>query len=262
MSVDAKNPARLIWCDIETSGLDPHKDVILEIAWKLTSFEFPWEPRQEDAACVDAVVDVVTSGELRRCSPEVEKMHRASGLWGALERREGTKLELLENDLLILSSDWPGAVPKPDASPEERKQERDARVMIAGSSAHFDLGFLRVHMPRFAKRLSHRVFDVSATRAFCRSLGMPRSESDGKEPAHRAIADLEASIQIGRDCAAWMIAPAVKLDQLHNGMKDWANQGTGIKPEDVYAPPDTISTIHAAYKAGWFSRPPEDEGGD
>jgi len=80
--------------------------------------------------------------------------------------------------------------------------------VIAGSSVGtFDLQFLRVQLPAFTKRLSHRAFDASAVRLVARSLGMPDTpEEQKKEPAHRAMADAEDSILLMRRYVEWLSA--------------------------------------------------------
>jgi hypothetical protein len=75
--------------------------------------------------------------------------------------------------------------------------------VLAGDSVHFDLGFVRYHMPTLAKRLSHRVYDVSAIKLFCRSLGMPKIERK-EDPVHRAAGDVLRSIEHAKYCADWL----------------------------------------------------------
>lgn len=62
---------------------------------------------------------------------------------------------------------------------------------LAGNSVHFDLNFLKVHMPTLAQRFSHRLLDVTAAKLFCASLGFTEPQTD---PAHRAEADIDSSM--------------------------------------------------------------------
>ena len=95
----------------------------------------------------------------------------------------------VEQELLFLSQDWP--------------LEKDRKVVLAGNSVDFDRGFLRKHMPEFAKRLSHRVSDASSYYRFCRDLGMPRRPKP--ENAHRAAVDVRESLELQRACAIWVM---------------------------------------------------------
>ena len=94
-------------------------------------------------------------------------------------------------------------------------EDKDERATFAGSSVHFDLGFIRVHMPRLAKRLSHRVYCVSAVQLFCRSLGMAKPPK-GPEP-HRAAADVLASIERAKLCSDWLGGPVPPEDAQPQG---------------------------------------------
>jgi oligoribonuclease (3'-5' exoribonuclease) len=89
----------------------------------------------------------------------------------------------------------------------------DATIEIAGANAGFDASFLIEEMPSVAARLNHRgegkepfshyVYDVSAIKRYCGSLGMPELPKSG---AHRAAADVLESIEHARQCESWLRA--------------------------------------------------------
>lgn len=193
--IENSRPRLLAWLDLETTGLDPKEDGILELAFRLTEFDYPY---------ADADVPIVAGQYLLRnaarqrlldggCSSFIENMHAKSGLTDALKDESRTTSEsTMNDDLLRLSASWPGVgVDKSKLTDEERVALKDSMVVLAGNSVDFDRGFLRVHFPDFAARVSHRVFDVSALSMAARSLGMPRLP---KSERHRASMDVEESI--------------------------------------------------------------------
>ncbi len=74
--------------------------------------------------------------------------------------------------------------------------------MLAGSSVHFDRMFLQHYHPQVIERFSHRLYDVSAVKLFCRSLGMPPFPEISA--AHRAKDDIDESILHAKACTIWL----------------------------------------------------------
>ena len=203
---------RLLWLDTETTGLDPLKNQLLELAVGLADLSAPFDLKTMDRFVL-RFVDAHTLG--MRCSepgselagletdngpcpacefdPVARAMHAESGLLAECAG-SSTTMGQVEDFLLTLV----------DGQPERG----DDKPTLAGSTVHFDLGFLRAHAPRFAARLSHRVYDVSAVKLFCESLGMPRIS---KASAHRAVEDLLESVDHVRQCAEWLRSGGLKF---------------------------------------------------
>ena len=171
---------QLAYLDLETTGLDPSRDVVLEIAVSLADLSSPFDARPAYHAVLRYNADA--SGAL---DPFVREMHTKNGLLAECLRGRDDFAKV-EEELLAL-------VPE--------VADRDERPTLAGSSVHFDHAFLRVHMPELAKRFSHRHYDVSAVKLFCRSLGMPKLP---RAEAHRAREDVLESIAHARLCAGWL----------------------------------------------------------
>ena len=163
-----------LWLDLETTGLDPATGVVLEFAAVLCE-----DAMGDDMAVVaqyEAAIRQVNAIEL--ADERVRKMHAANGLWSASAT---SKVEIAEVDEFLagLASTLAGG--------------RKRSVVLAGSSVHFDLAWSRVHFPRFAEYLSHRVFDVTTFRravtAWC-----PNAVEWPYRDAHRAMPDILATI--------------------------------------------------------------------
>jgi oligoribonuclease len=171
-------PTKLIWLDIETTGLSPVHDEILEVAAFEADFATPFEARKLYEAVLWPERDLATLNDF------VREMHTKNGLieacWGA-----EINVQDAENELLKL-------IPA------------GFEYILAGSSVHFDHSFIQLHMTRLNTRFSHRHYDVSAVKLFAQSLGMPKfPKGDG---AHRAAADVLMSIEHAGVCAAWFAA--------------------------------------------------------
>jgi oligoribonuclease len=170
----------LLWLDLETTGLDPRRDAILEVAVAFATLDAPFDV----SSTSNWVVFYPRSAQVD-LSPFILDMHGKNGLLEACAAAVSTRMDVQRVILGLLS---------PAASKE------DAPI-LAGSSVHFDHEFLKVHMPALAKAVSHRHYDVSAVKLFCQSLGMPKLP---KAEAHRAAADIVESIAHARSCAFWL----------------------------------------------------------
>lgn len=172
MSVERK-PERYLWLDVETTGLSPHKDLLLEVAaWPSRSAD-PFDLHEEDAR--QWVVSWSPQALAESLSPFTWKMHSVNGLLGDVIASD-SQLSALQVGL--------HATIAPDTT-----------VYLAGNSVHFDRAFLDMNVPEFTKRLSHRILDVSSLLLIARAA---RHNIPKAEPAHRAMDDVRQSIATAR----------------------------------------------------------------
>jgi oligoribonuclease len=160
---------RLVWMDLEMTGLNPATDAILEIAAVVTGADLV--PLCEVERVVAAPED-----HLFRMSDRVRRMHTENGLLDAV-RAQGVHLQEAEREVLTAIAPH---CPAGDG-------------MLAGNSVFHDWRFLARYMPRLEQHLHFRHVDIgtigSLVNAWFPDVHYPHSSGN-----HRAMADVKASL--------------------------------------------------------------------
>lgn len=173
MSGPANPDDRLVWIDLEMTGLDVEIHRIVELAVLVTDAQL--EPLDDG---LDLVVHQPPE-VLRSMSETVRKMHTKSGLLAEIEAStlglEGAGTGALE---YIAQH-----VPQPGTAP------------MCGNSIGVDRRFLDRYLPALDRYLHYRSIDVSSLKELCRRW-YPESyqHRPSKKEAHRALADVRESI--------------------------------------------------------------------
>jgi len=163
-------PTKLLWVDLEMTGLEPTKDVILEVAAEITDFNFKTLESYE--ACVkqdrEVVVKRMQENIWWKDFPE-NRDSFINGLDGAKPLRE------VEDELIALvDKHWNGEP-----------------AILAGNSIYNDRLFIKQWMPRLDLKLHYRMLDVSSFKIVMQG---KHGEVFEKNDAHRAFDDIQASI--------------------------------------------------------------------
>ena len=163
-------PTKLIWVDLEMTGLDAKNDVILEIAAEITDFNFK----------------TLASYEARIKHPRelVAKRMQANNWWQQYPHNrdeflnkldEGKELKEVEKELVQLVNDQFGS----------------ELAILAGNSIWNDRLFIRHWWPELDVKLHYRMLDVSSFKIVMQG---KFGEVFEKKEVHRAFDDIQASI--------------------------------------------------------------------
>ncbi|HAT1409163.1 TPA: oligoribonuclease [Corynebacterium striatum] len=165
---------RLVWIDLEMTGLDPKRHVIVEVAAIITDGNL-----NVIGEGIDLVVHA-TEAELAEMDAFVTNMHANSGLDKEI-RESTTTLREAEDAVLALIAEH--------CNPEHP-------APLAGNSIATDRTFIRAYMPRLDEALHYRMIDVSTIKELSRRW-FPRAyyNQPDKGMAHRALQDIIESIR-------------------------------------------------------------------
>lgn len=186
LPVSSTGKARYCWVDLETTGLDSDRDVILEVGLILSDNEgyviedgiwhgLIWEHSDH------------YNDRLANMDDFVRQMHDASGLRLALNEaiEQGKHYSLARAQTMMLEFLQAHNVEK-------------GQLFMAGSSVHFDVGFLEHYMHGFIDYQNYRQVNVSTLKTLCNELSPELYEKimAYTTPAkiHRSLSDLADSL--------------------------------------------------------------------
>jgi oligoribonuclease len=167
---------KLLWVDLEMTGLDSQDDVILEIAAEVTDFNF------KTLASYEAVINHPEE-KLAVMNEWAANQHAISGLTNRV-REEGKPEQDVIHELV-------GFI---------QAQFGDEPAILAGNSIHNDRTFIKRWWPEVEELLHYRMLDVSAWKILMQ--GKYGVQFDKKD-VHRAFDDIQASIAELQFYLAW-----------------------------------------------------------
>ena len=161
----------ILWIDLEMSGLDPTKDVILEVAAIVTDWEF------NEIASFESGVgqDLDATRALLDANPFYVKMKDNKA--AMLELAEMSPPSKVIEGMLVkfvtehCDTHWP--------------------VVLAGNSIHIDRQFIKHEWPRLDQLLHYRMLDVTSWKLVFEA---KYGSKFVKQETHRALGDIRESI--------------------------------------------------------------------
>ena len=162
----------LFWIDLEMTGLDPHKDVILEIASLVTDSQL--------TIIEEGPTFVIHHPEsvLQTMSSWAQVQHEKSGLIAKI-REEGVPLDqAAEGTLAFLMQHC-----------------KKGEALLSGNSVWQDRAFMAQYMPKILDFMHYRLLDVSTVKELVRRWypNDPHAHYK-KQDMHRAVDDIRESV--------------------------------------------------------------------
>ncbi len=161
--------AKLLWIDLEMTGLEPDKDKILEVATIATDMDL------NEIATYEAVVKVDDNLIKERMVGEFWERNKESYDALVAQNENGRPVKEVEGELL-----------------EFLDNNFGKEIYLAGNSIHQDRKFIEREMPDLNKRLHYRMLDVSAWKIYFENA---LDKKFTKRDAHRALDDINGSIE-------------------------------------------------------------------
>jgi oligoribonuclease len=165
---------RMVWIDVETTGLNPEDSLLLEVGVRVTDLDLNEVARfSQVVGHSRSVLDQARS----ECGDFVLEMHSASGLWNACDE---VNPDVFSIDTIL--SAWvtrKGLVGEP----------------LCGSSLRLDRDFIEFFLPKTAEKFHYRSIDNSTIKELCRRYNPDLfAKVADTEATHRVDDCLDASI--------------------------------------------------------------------
>jgi oligoribonuclease len=167
----AENNQRLVWIDLEMTGLDPEQERIIEMATIITD-------EQLELVAEGPVIAIHQSDELLDAMDEwCTRTHGESGLTQRVRESKVSEAEAEQQTLAFLKEYLP-----PGSSP------------LCGNSIGQDRRFLVKYMPELEAFFHYRNLDVSTIKELARRWRPDVLDGVKKKGSHLALDDIRDSI--------------------------------------------------------------------
>lgn len=158
---------KIFWIDLEMTGLNPEKEVVIEVAAIITDLNFTELDQYH-------VVVQQPQSFLDQMDEWNTKTHTQTGLIKKVAN--GVHPHQVQEDLIHLS----------------QKYFEKNKIIIAGNSIYQDRLFLKKQFPKFESTLNYRMLDVTSWKLIFQS---KFGQQFSKQNTHKALDDIRESIK-------------------------------------------------------------------
>lgn len=181
-------PEKLLWIDLEMTGLRPAKDKITEVAAIVTDFDLKEIVSYETA--------IKHSERLLRKLTNESIWHTAQPAYTEKMINDslgGKPSSVVQAELIRFAEQHIGLSKRPEEYPHfPGSLEAKGEIYLAGNSISADRAFIDAQWPDFARVLHYRMLDVSSFKLWLS--GRTKVRKYEKKMAHRALDDIRESI--------------------------------------------------------------------
>lgn len=179
--MSSNKPTKLLWMDLEMTGLDPEKDRILEVGAIVTDFDF------NELDTYEAVI---------RQTPEALERLKESEWYeyvNGQRQKKGTVYDMAsQNGLLEKVQHGEDEAKVREEVAKMISKNFDQLAILAGNSIHQDRRFVRQWWPEVEELLHYRMLDATSYKVLMQGkYGFEFNKPD----EHRALEDIRGSIQ-------------------------------------------------------------------
>lgn len=163
-------PTKLLWLDLEMTGLDPQKDVIIEVAAEITDINL------KTLTTYEAIVQQPKKLVVERMRKNIWWSDYPENRDEFIAKMDSAKpSKQVQKELIELVKEFFGKEP----------------AVLAGNSIHNDRNFIKEQWPELDILLHYRMLDVSSWKVYMTAKYGVEFE---KKEVHRAFDDIQASI--------------------------------------------------------------------
>lgn len=163
-------PTKLLWIDLEMTGLEPENDVLLEVAAEVTDFDLKTLESYE--------------ARFKQDKETVLARMQSNIWWRDFPANRDEFVQKLDDGL-------PASEIEQQLVTLVQKHFDDEPAVLAGNSIYNDRKFITKYLPNLELKLHYRMLDVSAWKVFMQGKFGVNYE---KKDVHRAFDDIQASI--------------------------------------------------------------------